>query len=336
MKYLQFLKRQPTLTLVRLIGIFAILFVIYLIWSPGMEITDGRHDLRKNGIWLQHGWLGDDSWFQRNNRNKSLFRNEQKVQKLTALLKSHGVKYIFPHLCPSSPQGQIAPVDKTQTELFLNEMSEIEVLPWVGGVFEVHCFPASPAWRRTFTTSIVQLLKEFPQLSGVQINIEPLPSGHKGFLLLLDELRLAIPGKIISVAAYPPPTRWHPFPNVHWQKSYFQEVAKRVDLIVPMMYDTAIKTTKFYRHLMSQWTIEVLNWSGDTPVLLGIPTYDDRNSGYHHPEIENIRTSLSGIHAGLNSYEVLPKNYFGISLYCEWEMDAEEWRFLKQGFGVKN
>jgi hypothetical protein len=94
-------------------------------------------------------------------------------------------------------------------------------------------------------------------------------------------------------------------------------IAQRADLIVAMMYDTAIKTTKIYRHLMSQWTIEVLNWSGDIPVLLGIPTYNDRNSGYQHPEIENIRTSLSRIPAGLNSYEILPKNSFGISLYCE-------------------
>jgi len=64
-----------------------------------MWIRDGRHDLRTNGIWIQHGWLGDDSWFQRNHRDKALFRSDQKVQELADLLGSHGVKYVFPHLC---------------------------------------------------------------------------------------------------------------------------------------------------------------------------------------------------------------------------------------------
>jgi hypothetical protein len=31
----------------------------YAIWEPGERVIDGRHDLRSNGIWIQHGWLGD-------------------------------------------------------------------------------------------------------------------------------------------------------------------------------------------------------------------------------------------------------------------------------------
>src|SRR5438034_2866009 len=32
----------------------------YLLWSPGLDIRDGRHDRGRNGIWLGHGWLGGD------------------------------------------------------------------------------------------------------------------------------------------------------------------------------------------------------------------------------------------------------------------------------------
>jgi hypothetical protein len=40
----------------------------YLLWTPGLEVRDGRHDRGRNGIWTSHGWLGADDWFARNNK----------------------------------------------------------------------------------------------------------------------------------------------------------------------------------------------------------------------------------------------------------------------------
>jgi hypothetical protein len=180
---------------------------------------------------------------------------------------------------------------------------------------------------------VIDLLQSHPRLAGVQINIEPMPTGNGDFLILLDELRQAMPaGKIISVAAYPPPTRWHPFPDVHWDENYFRQVARRADQLAPMMYDTAIKWPKVYQHLMSSWTSDVLDWAGDSAVLLGIPVYDDAGVGYHFPKVENLQNALSGIHAGLSKYKSLPKNYAGVAIYCEWEMDQQEWNYFKKNF----
>ncbi len=146
------------------------------------------------------------------------------------------------------------------------------LIPWIGGVFNVHCLPQSTSWRLNFVATIVDLFQTHPRFAGIQINIEPLPTGNPDFLILLDEIRQAIPvGKLISVAAYPPPTLWHPFSDVHWDESYFRQVAKRVDQLAPMMYDTAIRLPKSYQHLMSKWTLEILDWSGSTQVLLGVP-----------------------------------------------------------------
>jgi hypothetical protein len=204
-----------------------VLAFAYLVWSPGKRVHDGRHDLRTNGIWIQHGWLGDDSWFKRNRKDKVLFRKDRQIQKLAELLAGHGVKYVFPHVCPCNPSGTIAPVDPVQTERFLDHFRDFAVVPWVGGVLDVHCSPGSPRWRANFVSSVVDLLKKHPRLAGVQLNIEPMPTGNSGFLALLDELRQAMPdGKILSVAAYPPPTIWHPFPEVHWDESYFRQVAQ--------------------------------------------------------------------------------------------------------------
>ncbi len=333
MSFWRHLTRPPWRTLGLLIGILGVLGLGFLLWSPGKTVWDGRHDLGSNGLWLQHGWLGDDSWFERNQRDKTRFRDPEKVQVLSHRLNTHGIQYVFPHACPTDSSGRISPVDPVQTELFLDHIGEVKVLPWIGGVLQVHCFPSSPEWRATFISSAVDLLVAHPRLAGLHLNIEPLPTGTPDFLLLLDELRKALPeGALLSVAAYPPPTRWHPFPEVHWEEQYFRQVAKRVDQLVPMMYDTSLKWPKVYQQLLASWTSDVLEWSGDTQVLLGIPAYEDEGVGYHVPEVENLENALKGIHAGLSRYASLPQHYAGIAMYSEWVMDEEEWGLLREEF----
>jgi hypothetical protein len=176
------------------------------------------------------------------------------------------------------------------------------------------------------------LLADHPRLAGVQINIEPMPSGDPGFLALLQELRAALPeGRILSVAAYPPPTRWHRFPDVHWEEDYFRKVASRCDQVAVMMYDTAIRIPKLYESVMAKWTREVLAWSGETEVLLGAPGYEDADSGYHDPAAENLKHALRGIHAGL-AKSGPPDNYAGVAIYSEWEMDARKWMQFEKWF----
>ena len=327
------LKRPYWRTGLLLLVILGVLGLAYLIWSPGMRIRDGRHDLRANGIWIQHGWLGDDLWFARSQRDKSKFRDDKKIQDFANLLASHGVKYVFPHLCPSSPNGRIAMVDPKQTERFLDRFEGFKVIPWIGGVLGLHCKPESSKWRSNFVSSAIDLLQSHPRFAGVQINIEPMPAGNPDFLSLLEDLRRAMPeGKILSVAAYPPPTRWHPVPEVHWDESYFRQVSARADQLAVMMYDTAIKWQKPYRHLMAEWTVEILMWSEESEVLLGLPVYDDAGVGYHHPRVENLANSLMGIHAGLSRFEQLPVHYSGVAIYCEWEMEDHKWQHLQKEF----
>ena len=105
--------------------------------------------------------------------------------------------------------GKIAPYDSVQIERFLDIAAQynIKVIPWIGGVFEESARPADETWRQNFVASVDELLKKHPRLAGIQINIEPWPSDNVRFLKLLDEMRPVTQGKILSVAAYPPPTR---------------------------------------------------------------------------------------------------------------------------------
>lgn len=327
--------KPPWRTFAAAAAVLLVLFLAYALWSPGAEVTDGRHDLKRNGIWLQHGWLGDDDWFVRNKKEPLVerFREPRRIRELAALLRKHHVTDVFPHLCPTARSGAIPHVDAEQTKRFLREFAGFRVMPWVGGARDVQAFPDKPEWRATFAESIRALLIAHSGFSGAHINIEPCRSGSSDFLAVLDEVRAALPeGKILSVAAYPPPTRWQPVPEVHWEEGYYRAVAGRVDQLVVMMYDTALRFQKPYRRLMASWTVELLDWAEDTPVLLGLPAYGDESVGYHHPAVENLQNALAGIHAGLLQYESLPTYYHGVALYCEWEMDDSEWRYYRQHF----
>ncbi|MDY7227875.1 glycoside hydrolase family 18 protein [Hyalangium rubrum] len=306
----------------------------YALWSPGQDVTDGRHDLGRNGMWLQHGWMGDDSWFERNNKKDRIphFRDSARVAELAQRLREHRITDVFPHVAPAQLDGKLPPVDSVQTERFLQGMEGFRVMPWVGGVLDDDCFPKIPGWRAGFVRSIQELFQAHPRLAGVHVNIEPWPSGHPELLTLLEEIRAVLPpGKLLSVAAYPPPTRWHPYTEVHWDAAYYREVARRTDQLAVMMYDTALRVPKVYQWLMTEWTQEVLAWSGGTPVLLGLPAYEDTGVGYHHPHVENVPTGLRGIHAGLSARS-LPANYQGVALYSDWVMDDAEWRHLREHF----
>ncbi len=198
----------------------------------GLDVRDGRHDRGENGLWLQHGWLGDDVWFAQNGGEEKTqrLRSDEALAELGARLSRHGIRDLFPHLCPAQPDGSILPVDVGATTRFARALPERRILPWIGGVLDVHVFPDTPRWRETFVASAVRLLHRRGELAGLHLNVEPCPSGHRGFLLLLDELRAAMPaGRLLSVAAYPPKTWLHPFADVHWEEPYYRE---GVDLIV--------------------------------------------------------------------------------------------------------
>lgn len=308
---------------------------LYALWQPGAQVTDGRHDRGRNGMWLQHGWIGDDAWYARYNKEalKARLRGPAAARALAARLRARHIRDVFPHLAPSSPAGNLLQPDHAQLEVFLDALDQQRVMPWIGGVYHRDVRADSARWRARFIADAVALLKRHPRLAGVHLNIEPWPSGDPHLLVLLDELRAALPaGKVLSVAAYPPPVPVIGNLKVHWTPAYIRQVARRVDHMAFMCYDSGLKVKKPYVALMARWTVKILDATRGTETLLGLPAYDDHGAPWHSPDVENLETGMAGVHQGLLTLGATPEHYQGVALYADWEMSEAEWSSFARGF----
>lgn len=312
-----------------LLAMLWFLFLSFDLFDPN---SDANWNLGHNGIWLQHGWLGDDTWFNKYDKQdlKKKLRNPAAIRNLVKNVQDSNIEYLFPHLAPSTLSGHLLETDHNQTKRFLAETKGMQVLPWVGGVIGKQVFIEDRDWRQTFNDSILTLLDRYPTLAGIHINIEPWPSGNAILLELLGDLRKRLPhGKILSVAAYPPPTVWQPSLQIHWQQEYYKDIGEVTDQLVVMMYDTGISFSWVYKNLISRWTRDILRWANVKSILLGLPAYDDVGVGYHDPDVENLANGLVGVAKGLARFKMIPLAYEGICIYSEWEMDEREWQILK-------
>lgn len=336
MSLFQKIRKPPWRTIVPGCTLLLTIVAVYHLWTPGLDVQDGRDDRKHNGIWLGHQWFAADSWFRENGKGGQAhsYRDPQVIRNLAVLLRSNHITDIFPHLCPADPFGKLPDSDPRQIERFLDAFEGFRVMPWIGGPSGAQVRVGDEKWRSKFISSVTNLIVEHPRLAGVHLNIEPMTSGDPGFLRLEEELRAALPkGKIISVAAYPPPTFFQPGSDVHWTEDYFREVAQRSDQMAVMMYDTGLQKPKLYQYLMSQWTREILDWSGNSEVLLGLPAYEDKGVDYHNAEVENLKNSLMGIHSGL--FHSSLTNYQGVAIYSEWEMNEGKWQYFENHFLAK-
>jgi hypothetical protein len=58
----QWIKRPPQRTIALLLTVLLAICGGYAVWNPGRD-TPMANDRKTNGLWLQHGWIGHDSWF---------------------------------------------------------------------------------------------------------------------------------------------------------------------------------------------------------------------------------------------------------------------------------
>lgn len=303
----------------------------------GERSTPKDQDHGDNGVWLRRHWLHGGT-------NTS-------PERLSLALQALGVKRIYPSLGPMDgegwpgwrdDQGRATRYDSALAATFFEKMARaapgVVVLPWTGGVLrrDVHL---QDAQQRAGFAAHTALLTDLGA-SGVHVKVEPLPDGSRAYLALLGAVKQAIgPGKILSVAAYPPPTPLQPVLDVRWSLSYAREVCEVADELVFMAYDTGASLGLLYETQVAVWTRELARElpppeAGGCTWSVGVPTFDD-DEPRHDPEVETLGRALTGVQRGLGDRPV-PASFQGVTLYASWTTSPREWAVYETGWRGKD
>ena len=102
----------------------------------------------------------------------------------------------------------------------------------------------------------------------------------------------------------------------------------RSDQTVLMAYAPFLPSKATYVAFVAHETRLLTSWACDEAahrVLIGVPSYDDVPAS-SNPEVENLRTALLGVRAGLESQgQLTPDCFEGVAIYANWVTDPEEW-----------
>lgn len=287
--------------------------------APAEEPVFDRGD---NGLWARRRWLHEA-------------RTDAELEALVATLRARGIKAFYPFLGPPDAEGRPGwregelhhPVDPAVASDLLTRMKafapEIAVLPWTGGVRERDVVFADAERNAAWRAAVLAL-----PVDGVQLNVETLPE-QEAFLALLRDWKGALGDRTLSVAAYPPPTPLHPYPEVHWSPAFLREVCLIADDLAVMAYDTALAEPGAFTALVAEWTDTLLALpppeEGGCTMRIGVPAYED-DEPWHRPEAETLEAGLLGVRRALEARAGgPPAHLLGVAIYASWTTDEAEW-----------
>ena len=283
-----------------------LLAAAWWLWAPGMDVRDGRDDRGRNGLVLDAGWIADDAWFSKNGGDeaKARYRDPIAVRDLVRRAREARVSDVFLAMPPADAEGRLAGRDAAQTESFLYECYGLRVIPQVGGTG----LPLGDArWRTFFVRDVRRLLDQHPRFLGVQLRMPEVKAGDAGFLLLLAEVRAALPeGRVLSIAMG------------DWDEAWTREVARKADQLLVALGEPGF-SSKLYERTAADRTAAALAWSEGKAVLVAVPAGD-------------LRAALRGVHLGLSRAPV-PAHWQGVALEAAGAPGEEAWRDLRERWG---
>ena len=157
---------------------------------------------------------------------------------------------------------------------------------------------------------------------GIQWDYEICPDHDPSFLALLKETRSALPKAHLSAAV---PTLYDfPLQGLSWSEEYVRDVAKNVDQIAVMAYDTGMYLPRAYAGHFRGNVAKFGKAAEGTSVLMGVPTY---GSGFvsHNPRAESLKVALMAARTAN-----WPENCEGLAPFADYTMDAEEWTLFRR------
>ncbi|WP_328461983.1 hypothetical protein [Streptomyces sp. NBC_00448] len=289
-----------------------------------------------DAVWLGHAWVDGT-------------RTPAELALLRDRVRGSGIRDLYVHTGPLSADGSLDPALYPTAAAFLadvrRELPGVRVQAWLGDTVAHGGTPGlrldDSAVRARIRGSARQVLDA--GFAGVHLDLEPVPSGDGGFLRTLDTVRALTVARGVPLSAAVP--QIDPLPGLHavshlpfshpkwWSQRYFGQVARRVDQIALMAYDTALPASSLFGGYIAQQTSLALQVTPKaTNLLIGLPGYHTENFG-HHGYAETVPAAVRGARVALARTD-RDRAAFGLALYVDFAADPADWAAYRAGWGT--
>ncbi|GAA1044969.1 hypothetical protein [Streptomyces murinus] len=333
--------RRPLRRALTALSLVLLLLVLALLTAEGAlrvnysgEPAPGTRTRGQDALWLGHAWVDGR-------------KGEADVRELAGRLRGTGVRDLYVHSGPLEDDGTLPDADYPKARWLIGalhrELPEVRVQAWLGDVVASEGPKGlrleRPATRSAILASTRRILAAGFQ--GAHFDLEPLHSGDRDYLTLLDGLHTLTRAHhaLLSVAAH----QIDPLPGFHsfwgattghpkwWSQAYFGQVARRVDQIAVMSYDTMQPLPSLYGGYVAQQTSLALEVTpGSTQLLMGLPFYHENRFG-HWARAETVPAAVRGVRLGLSRTDAR-RARFGVALYVDFAATDADWRAYREGW----
>ncbi|MFI6687685.1 glycosyl hydrolase family 18 protein [Streptomyces sp. NPDC050485] len=321
----------------------AALVVIVAIAAAGVALRaqyagvpgDDTRTRGRDAYWLGHAWVDGR-------------KSDKDLDAFAAKLRGSGIRDLYVHTGPLDHDGTLPAARYPKARWLVKgvhrRLPGVRVQAWLGDQLAsegpVGLRLKDSAARTAVVTSARQVL-DTARFDGVHFDLEPLPSGDRHYLALLDSLHaLTQPrGALLSVAAH----QIDPLPALHsaaggltghakwWSQAYFGQVARRVDQIAVMSYDTAMPVQSLYGgYVARQAALALQATPKNVDLLMGLPFYNDE-SMTHHGSAETVEAAVRGARLGLARTD-RHRQHFGVALYVDFAERDQDWAAYRRGW----
>jgi hypothetical protein len=289
----------------------------------------------RDAVWLGHAWVDGR-------------RDAADLTALVRRVQGTGIHDLYVHTGPLAHDGSLDASLYPDAQWLVREVHRalpgVRVQAWLGDIVSHDGSPGlrldDAATRSRIRASAAQALDV--GFDGVHFDLEPMYSGDQGFLDLLDATHrmTAARDAPLSVATH----QIDPLPGLHapsgalfnhpkwWTQKYFGQVARRVDQVAVMAYDTAMPLESLYGGYVAQQTALALEVTPPgTDLLIGLPAYREDTMG-HHADAETVTAAVRGARLGLARHDA-GRQGFGLALYVDFTATEEDWAAYRSSWG---
>jgi hypothetical protein len=288
----------------------------------------------QDALWLGHAWVDGR-------------KNDADVRALARRLKDTGIRDLYVHSGPLEHDGTLPDSAYPKARLLVSavhrELPGVRVQAWLGDQLATESPDGLHLERAATRAAVLASARRVlaAGYDGVHVDLEPLHSGDRDYLSLLDGLRTLTHARhaLLSVAAH----QIDPLPAFHslwgtttghpkwWSQAYFGQVARRVDQIAVMSYDTMQPLQSLYGGYVAQQTSLALEVTPETTdLLMGLPFYHENRFG-HWAHAETVPAAVRGVRLGLSRTDA-DRVRFGVALYVDFAATEADWRAYRENW----